>query len=103
MRFTAAIVARVAVVAEVEVDMKTGKVRGRKFTVAHDCGIVINPQLLTQTIEGNVAQALALLPTVASVDKPSAVPAELVARSGRPTLRLEDGNVSLMPAGAREP
>ncbi|MBX9758381.1 MAG: molybdopterin-dependent oxidoreductase [Beijerinckiaceae bacterium] len=49
---------RVAVVAEVEVDMKTGKVRGRKFTVAHDCGIVINPQLLTQTIEGNVAQAL---------------------------------------------
>ncbi len=49
---------RVAVVAEVEVDMKTGKVRGRKFTVAHDCGIVINPQLLTQTIEGNVVQAL---------------------------------------------
>ncbi|HEY8580311.1 MAG TPA: molybdopterin cofactor-binding domain-containing protein [Beijerinckiaceae bacterium] len=49
---------RVAVVAEVEVDMSTGKVRGKKFTVAHDCGIVINPQLLTQTIEGNVAQAL---------------------------------------------
>jgi len=49
---------RVAVVAEVEVDMKTGKVRGKKFTVAHDCGVVINPQLLTQTIEGNVSQAL---------------------------------------------
>ncbi len=49
---------RVAVVAEVEVDTKTGKVRGKKFTVAHDCGIVINPQLLTQTIEGNVVQAL---------------------------------------------
>lgn len=49
---------RVAVVADVEVDMKTGKVRARKFTVAHDCGIVINPQLLTQTIEGNVMQAL---------------------------------------------
>ena len=49
---------RVAVVAEVEVDTKTGKVRGKKFTVAHDCGVVINPQLLTQTIEGNVAQAL---------------------------------------------
>lgn len=49
---------RVAVVAEVEVDMKTGKVRGRKFTVAHDCGVIINPQLLTQTIEGNVAQAM---------------------------------------------
>ena len=47
-----------AVIAEVEVDTKTGKVRGKKFTVAHDCGIVINPQLLTQTIEGNVSQAL---------------------------------------------
>ena len=49
---------RVAVVADVEVDLKTGQVRGRRFTVAHDCGIVINPQLLTQTIEGNVMQAL---------------------------------------------
>jgi nicotinate dehydrogenase subunit B len=49
---------RVAVVAEVEVNLTTGKVRGRKFTVSHDCGIIINPQLLTQTIEGNVAQAL---------------------------------------------
>jgi len=49
---------RVAVIAEVEVNTKTGKVHGKKFTVAHDCGIVINPQLLTQTIEGNVAQAL---------------------------------------------
>ena len=49
---------RVAVVAEVEVNTKTGKVRGTKFTVAHDCGIVINPQLLIQTIEGNVVQAL---------------------------------------------
>ena len=49
---------RVAVIAEVEVDLKTGKIRGRRFTVAHDCGIVINPQLLTQTIEGNIMQAL---------------------------------------------
>ena len=49
---------RVAVIAEVEVDLKTGKIHGRRFTVAHDCGIVINPQLLTQTIEGNIMQAL---------------------------------------------
>jgi CO/xanthine dehydrogenase Mo-binding subunit len=49
---------RVAVVAEVEVNTTTGKARGVKFTVAHDCGIVINPQLLIQTIEGNVVQAL---------------------------------------------
>ena len=49
---------RVAIVAEVEVNLKTGKVWGKKFTVAHDCGVVINPQLLTQTIEGNIVQAL---------------------------------------------
>ncbi|MDB5649526.1 MAG: molybdopterin binding aldehyde oxidase and xanthine dehydrogenase, partial [Hyphomicrobiales bacterium] len=49
---------RVAIVAEVEVNTKTGKVRGRKFTVAHDCGIAINPRLLTQGIEGNICQGL---------------------------------------------
>ncbi len=49
---------RVAVVAEVEVNLKTGKVWGRKFTVAHDCGVIINPKQLTLTIEGNVCQGL---------------------------------------------
>jgi CO/xanthine dehydrogenase Mo-binding subunit len=49
---------RVAVVAEVEVNMKTGKVWGRKFTVAHDCGVIINPKQLTLTVEGNVVQGL---------------------------------------------
>lgn len=49
---------RVAIVAEVEVNLKTGKVWGRKVTVAHDCGIIINPKQLTLTIEGNVCQAL---------------------------------------------
>ena len=49
---------RVAIVAEVDVNMKTGKVHARKFTVAHDCGVVINPRLLTQGIEGNICQGL---------------------------------------------
>ncbi|HYW61478.1 MAG TPA: molybdopterin cofactor-binding domain-containing protein, partial [Xanthobacteraceae bacterium] len=34
---------RVAVVAEVEVDRASGKIWARKFTVAHDCGQIINP------------------------------------------------------------
>jgi nicotinate dehydrogenase subunit B len=38
--------------------MKTGKVWGRKFTVAHDCGVIVNPKQLTLTIEGNVCQGL---------------------------------------------
>ena len=49
---------RVAIVAEVDVNLKTGKVHARKFTVAHDCGVVINPRLLTQGIEGNICQGL---------------------------------------------
>ena len=49
---------RVAIVAEVDVNLKTGKVHARRFTVAHDCGLVVNPQLLTKTIEGCVVMGL---------------------------------------------
>jgi nicotinate dehydrogenase subunit B len=49
---------RVAMVAEVEVDRSTGKVWVRKFTVAHDCGLIINPDGLRQVIEGNVVQSI---------------------------------------------
>src|SRR5258706_2440532 len=48
----------VAVVAQVEVDRKTGRVWARRFWVAHDCGLVINPLTLRYTIEGNVVQGL---------------------------------------------
>jgi CO/xanthine dehydrogenase Mo-binding subunit len=49
---------RVAVVAEVDVDRETGKIWARKFTVAHDCGQIINPMGLRHTIEGNIVQGL---------------------------------------------
>ena len=48
----------VAVVAEIEVERKSGRIWGRKFTVAHDCGLVVNPQGLRYTIEGGLVQAL---------------------------------------------
>jgi CO/xanthine dehydrogenase Mo-binding subunit len=48
----------VAVVAEVEVDRASGRVFAKRFTVAHDCGLIINPLILRQTIEGNVVQGL---------------------------------------------
>jgi len=48
----------VAVVAEIEVDRQTGRIWGRKFTVAHDCGLIVNPQGLRYTIEGGLVQAL---------------------------------------------
>jgi CO/xanthine dehydrogenase Mo-binding subunit len=49
---------RVGIVAEVEVDRTTGKIWGRKFTVAHDCGQIINPDGLKHAIEGNIVQGL---------------------------------------------
>ncbi len=48
---------RVAMVADVEVNRATGKVWVRKWTVAHDCGQIVNPGLLRLTIEGNVCQS----------------------------------------------
>jgi CO/xanthine dehydrogenase Mo-binding subunit len=48
----------VAAVAEVEVDRASGRVWARRFVIAHDCGLIINPLGLRQTIEGNVVQGL---------------------------------------------
>ena len=48
----------VAIVAEVDVDRSTGKIWARKFTVAHDCGQIINPMGLEHCIEGNIIQGI---------------------------------------------
>jgi nicotinate dehydrogenase subunit B len=48
----------VAVVAEIEVYPADGRIWARKFVVAHDCGLIINPRGLRQTIEGNIVQGL---------------------------------------------
>ena len=47
-----------AVVAEVDIDRSTGKIWARKFTVAHDCGQIINPDGLAKCIEGNIVQGI---------------------------------------------
>jgi CO/xanthine dehydrogenase Mo-binding subunit len=49
---------RVAVIAEVDVDRTTGKIWARRFTVAHDCGQIINPDGLEKAIEGNIVQGV---------------------------------------------
>jgi CO/xanthine dehydrogenase Mo-binding subunit len=46
----------VVIIAEVEINRHTGQVWARKFTVAHDCGLIINPDGLRRCIEGNVVQ-----------------------------------------------
>jgi CO/xanthine dehydrogenase Mo-binding subunit len=47
-----------ATYAEVEVDAETGVIRVRRVVVAHDCGLIINPDGLRHQIEGNVMQGV---------------------------------------------
>lgn len=49
---------RVAVIAEVSIDRSTGKIQAKRFTVAHDCGQIINPDGLEKCIEGNIVQGI---------------------------------------------
>jgi len=48
----------VAQIAEVEVHRGTGHVWVKRLVCAHDCGLVINPEGLRRTIEGNMLYAL---------------------------------------------
>src|SRR5580658_7303684 len=49
---------RVAMIAGVEVDRRSGKIHVRKFTVAHDCGQIINPKQVIKSVEGNIVQGV---------------------------------------------
>ncbi|HEX8029871.1 MAG TPA: molybdopterin cofactor-binding domain-containing protein [Vicinamibacterales bacterium] len=44
----------VAEIAEVEVNRKTGRIWVKRLVCAHDCGLVINPEALTRTIENGL-------------------------------------------------
>jgi nicotinate dehydrogenase subunit B len=48
----------VACVAFVTVDTESGAVRVKRVVVAHDCGLIINPDGVRNQIEGNVIQSL---------------------------------------------
>src|SRR5215468_9215371 len=48
----------VAIVAEVEVNRKTGQIRVPRVYLAHDCGQIINPDGLKNQLEGNVIQTV---------------------------------------------
>jgi CO/xanthine dehydrogenase Mo-binding subunit len=47
-----------ALVAEVEVDTSTGKIRVTRVTIAYDCGLIINPDGVRNQIEGNIMQGV---------------------------------------------
>jgi CO/xanthine dehydrogenase Mo-binding subunit len=46
----------VVLVADVEVNKSSGKVTVKRATVAHDCGLIVNPDGMMNQIEGNVIQ-----------------------------------------------
>jgi len=46
-----------AAAVEIEVDRNTGAIRPLRWAVAHDCGLIINPDNLKLTIEGNIMQS----------------------------------------------
>jgi len=49
--------ALVAAVADVSVDRATGAIRVKALWIAHDCGLIVNPDGLRNQIEGNALQA----------------------------------------------
>ncbi|MBZ5656249.1 MAG: molybdopterin-dependent oxidoreductase [Acidobacteriia bacterium] len=48
----------VAVIAEIDVDKTNGRISVNRITVAHDCGLVVNPDGLKNQIEGNIIQGI---------------------------------------------
>jgi CO/xanthine dehydrogenase Mo-binding subunit len=48
----------VAVVVHVSIDRASGKVRVPYVAVAHDCGLIVNPDGVKNQVEGNIVQAI---------------------------------------------
>ena len=102
----------VAVVAEVAVNMDSGRFRVTRFVVAHDCGFVINPMSLTGTIEANLIQAMSramfeqvrFTPTrVTSVDWASYPIAEMADVPDAIEIEMVDNRPGAPSLGAGEP
>src|SRR5450755_1372270 len=47
-----------AAVADVEVNKTTGKILVKRVVLAHDCGLIVNPDGLSNQIQGNVIQGV---------------------------------------------
>ena len=47
-----------ASIVDVEVDQSTGEITVKHVTIAHDCGLIVNPDGLKNQIEGNIIQGV---------------------------------------------
>ncbi|WP_426172954.1 molybdopterin cofactor-binding domain-containing protein [Massilia sp. TWR1-2-2] len=102
----------VALVAEVEVNMDSGKMRVTRFVVAHDCGFVVNPMSLAGTIEANLIQAMSramyeqveFTPSrVTSVDWATYPVAEMADMPDAIDIEIVNNHVDAKSLGAGEP
>ena len=107
----------VATIADVEVDRETGRVWVRRMVCGHDCGLVINPDGLESTVQGNLLHGISRTlyeevrfdgekvtsvdwrthPTLTHTDTPEHI--EVVIVNGDPNPDRPD----LLPYGAGEP
>ena len=109
--------AYVAAVVDVEVRPDTGVVRVRRVCVAHDCGLIINPDGVRNQIEGNVVQAISrtlkeavrfdsaritsldwsTYPILRFSEIPDAIDIELIDRPDEPSLGAGEAATSPIP------
>ena len=107
----------VATIVEVEVDRETGRVWVRRMVCGHDCGLVINPDGLESTVQGNLLHGISRAlyeevrfdgekvtsvdwrthPTLTHADTPERI--DVVVVNGDPNPSRSD----LPPYGAGEP
>jgi len=107
----------VATIAEVEVDRETGRVWVKRMVCGHDCGLVINPDGLESTVQGNLLHGISRTlyeevqfdgervtsvdwhthPTLTHTDTPEHI--DVVIVNGDPDPHRPD----LLPYGAGEP
>ena len=110
--------AYVAAVVDVYVRPDTGSVRVRRVCVAHDCGLVVNPDGLRNQIEGNVIQAISRTlkeavrfdatrvtgvdwngyPILRFSEIPDAIDIELIDRPDQPSVGAGEAATSPIPA-----
>ena len=109
--------AYVAAVVDVEVRPDTGAVRVRRVCIAHDCGLIVNPDGVRNQIEGNVVQAISRTlkesvrfdathvtsvdwnsyPILRFAEIPDAIDIELIDRPDAPSLGAGEAATSPIP------
>jgi CO/xanthine dehydrogenase Mo-binding subunit len=110
--------AYVAAVVDAEVRPDTGVVRVRRVCVAHDCGLIVNPDGLRNQIEGNVVQAISRTlkeavrfdatrvtgldwngyPILRFTEIPDAIDIELIDQPNEPSVGAGEAATSPVPA-----